>query len=82
MLSNYLPKSSDKIYLIYSLIEEFKRMKNIQIEKYDKISKDISKKIIKKNYKMDFDFISEDLDDVCTLISLVFTKIFSEKKPP
>ena len=80
LLNNYLPKSSDKIYLIYSLIEEFKRMKNIQIEIYDKISKDISKKIIKKNYKMDFDFISEDLDDVCTLISLGFTKIFSEKK--
>ena len=29
---------------------------------------------------MDFDFISEDLDDICTLISLGFTKIFSDKK--
>ena len=55
-------------------------MKNIQIENYDKIAKVFSQKIIKKNYKMNFDFLSEDLDDICTLISLGFTKIFSSKK--
>ena len=80
LLKDYLPKSDDKIYLIFSLIEEFKKRKNIQLESYDKISQNFSRKIIKKNYKMDFDFISEDLDDICTLISLGFTKIFSDKK--
>ena len=80
LLKDYLPKSEDKIYLIFSLIEEFKKRKNIQLESYDKISQNFSRKIIKKNYKMDFDFISEDLDDICTLISLGFTKIFSDKK--
>ena len=80
LLKEHLPKSEDKIYLIFALIEEFKKMKNIQLESYDKISQTFSRKIIKKNYKMDFDFISEDLDDICTLISLGFTKIFSSKK--
>jgi hypothetical protein len=80
LLKDYLPKSDDKIYLIFSLIQEFKKRKNIQLESYDKISQNFSRKIIKKNYKMDFDFISEDLDDICTLISLGFTKIFSDKK--
>ena len=80
LLKYYLPKSDDKIYLIFSLIEEFKKRKNIQLESYDKISQNFSRKIIKKNYKMDFDFISEDLDVICTLISLGFTKIFSDKK--
>ena len=80
LLKDYLPKSDDKIYLIFSLIEEFKKRKNIQLESYDKISQNFSRKVIKKNYKMDFDFISEDLDDICTLISLGFTKIFSDKK--
>lgn len=80
LLKDYLPKSDDKIYLIFSLIEEFKKRKNIQLESYDKISQNFSRKIIKKNHKMDFDFISEDLDDICTLISLGFTKIFSDKK--
>ena len=80
LLKDYLPKSDDKIYLIFSLVEEFKKRKNIQLESYDKISQNFSRKIIKKNYKMDFDFISEDLDDICTLISLGFTKIFSSKK--
>ena len=80
LLKDHLLKSTEKLYLIYSLIEEFKRMKNIQLENYDKISINISRKIINKNYKMNFDFLSEDLDDVCTLISLGFTKIFSTKK--
>ena len=80
LLKDHLPKSEDKIYLIFALIEEFKKMKNIQLESYDKISQTFSRKIIKKNYKMDFDFISDDLDDICTLISLGFTKIFSSKK--
>ena len=80
LLKDYLLKSTEKLYLIYTLIEEFKRMKNIQLENYDKISINISRKIIKKNYKMNFDFLSEDLDDICTLISLGFTKIFSTKK--
>ena len=80
LIKEYLQKSTEKIYLIFSLIEEFKKMKNIQIENYDKIAKVFSQKIIKKNYKMNFDFLSEDLDDICTLISLGFTKIFSSKK--
>ena len=80
LLKDYIPKSEDKIYLIFALIEEFKKRKNIQLETYDKISQNFSKKIIKKNYKMDFEFISEDLDDICTLISIGFTKIFSSKK--
>ena len=80
LLKDYIPKSEDKIDLIFSLIEEFKRRKNIQLESYDKISQNFSRKIVKKNFKMDFDFISEDLDDICTLISLGFTKIFSSKK--
>ena len=29
---------------------------------------------------MNFEFISEDLDDICTLISIGFTKIFASKK--
>ena len=80
LLKDYLQKSEDKIYLIFALIEEFKKRKNIESETYDKISQNFSKKIIKRNYKMNFEFISEDLDDICTLISIGFTKIFASKK--
>ena len=81
LLKDYIPKSEDKIDLIYTLSQEFAKLKNIQIENYDKISQNFSKKIIKKNYKMDINFTLEELDDICTLLSLGFIKIFSLKKP-
>ena len=82
LLTNYLHKSQDKIYLIYSLIEEFKRVKNIKVQDYEKISKVVCMKIIQRNYKMIFNFNSENVNDVCTLISFGLTnkKKFKFKK--
>ena len=82
LLTNYLQKSKDKIYLIYSLIDEFKRVKNIKVEDYEKISKVVCMKIIKRNYKMNFNFNPENVNDVCTLISFGLTskKKFKFKK--
>ena len=82
LLTNYQQKSKDKIYLIYSLIDEFKRVKNIKVEDYEKISKVVCMKIIQRNYKMNFNFNSENVNDVCTLISFGLTnkKKFKFKK--
>ena len=82
LLTNYFHKSQDKIYLIYSLIEEFKRVKNIKVQDYEKISKVVCMKIIQRNYKMIFNFNSENVNDVCTLISFGLTnkKKFKFKK--
>ena len=77
LLNDYQNKSKDKLFLIYSLTEEYKKIKNIQIENYDKISINVCKKIIEKDFKMTFNFNSENINDICTLISLGFTKLFS-----
>ena len=74
------PKSKDKLFLIYSLTEEYKRMKNIQLENYDKISLNVCKKLLEKDFKMTLNFNSENINDICTLMSLGFTKLFSTNK--
>ena len=74
------PKSNDKLFLIYSLTEEYKLMKNIQLENYDKISLNICKKLLEKDFKMTLSFESENINDICTLMSLGFTKLFSSNK--
>ena len=73
-------KSRDKIYIIHSLTEEYKKLKNIQLENYDKVSLNICQKLSKKDFKMTLDFTAENINDICILISLGFTKLFSSKK--
>ena len=73
-------KSKDKIHLIHALTEEYKKLNNIQLEKYDKISLNICQKISKKEFKMNLDFTSENINDICILICLGYTKLFSSKK--
>lgn len=80
LMSDFQNKSKDMIYLINSLTEEYKKIKNIQIENYDKISINVCKKIIEKDFKMTLNFNSENINDICTLISLGFTKLFPSKK--
>ena len=74
----YKPK--DKLYLIYALTEEYKKINNIQLENYDKISLNVCKKIAKTDFKMSLNFNWENINDICTLISLGFTKLFSMPK--
>ena len=74
------PKSKDKLFLIHSLTEEYKAMKNIQLENYDKISLNVCKKLLEKDFKMNLNFDSDNINDICVLMSLGFTKLFSSKK--
>ena len=77
LFNDFQNKSKDKLYLIYSLTEEYKKLKNIQIENYDKIATNVCKKIIEKDFKMTLNFNTENINDICTLMSLGFTKLFS-----
>ena len=80
LMINFQSKSKDKLYLINTLTEEYKRIKNIQLENYDKISLNACKKLIEKDFKMTLNFNSENINDICILISLGFTKLFSSNK--
>ena len=74
----YKPK--DKLYLIFALTEEYKKINNIQLENYDKIIINVCKKISKTDFKMTLNFNKENINDICTLLSLGFTKLFSMPK--
>ena len=80
LMKDFQYKPKDKLYLIYTLTEEYKRMRNIQIENYDKISLNICEKIVNSNFKMNLDFNSENINDISILMSLGFTKLFSSNK--
>ena len=77
LMKDFQYKPKDKIYLIYALTEEYKKLKNIQLENYDKISLNICQKISKRDFKMTLNFDTENLNDICTLIALGFTKLFT-----
>ena len=72
-------KPRDKIFIIYDLIEIYKKKNNIQLENYDKISINLCKKLIEKDFKMTLNFDSENINDICILMTLGYIKIFSEK---
>ena len=80
LINDFQYKQKDKLYLIYALTEEYKKMKNIQIENYDKISLGICEKIVNSNFKMNLDFNKENINDISILMSLGFTKLFSSNK--
>ena len=80
LLKDYQNKYKDKLFIINALIEDYKTLKNIQLENYDKISFSFCKKIAEKDYKMCLNFDSDNINDICMLLSLGFTKLFNANK--
>ena len=80
LMKDFQYKPKDKLYLIHALTEEYKKINNIQLENYDKLTLNVCQKIAKKDFKMSLNFNWENINDICTLISLGFTKLFSTPK--
>ena len=80
LLKKYQNKNKDKLFIINALIEDYKKLKNIQLENYDKISFNICKKLSETDYKMCLNFDSENINDICMLLALSFTKLFNTNK--
>ena len=75
-LLNQPSKAKDKLYTIFGIIEEFKKIKNPtpQLAIY------ISQNLINKKIKSSLNFTSEEIDDISTLICLGYSKLSSIKK--